>query len=346
MKNFYGLLFAFSEILMPRHLFKIILTIIIVTLLIIPGTNHAFGNETTSAIDQNQEIYQHLHDTGIMKSHDSGFMPELLVTRSEALVIAMRAGGIFIPAEFDPTTLPNDIDPNEWFAPAVARAIKLGFVGRHSERFRPYDAVGKAEFLAFLFRAGNARWQYENLGVGFLAHDINKEDWFAPLFRYAQKYGIANISKEKYYFPYQSLTRHEVAVITYRQLKLFHGDELTKQFMELQAQIDQFITLINDGQRDKAMIHLQRINHIAYRISISKNDQNAVAAKHLARSMKSLIKSLQAMEIGNNLRALEQIYLADDYSQKAAEKSPKIQEVTVEIDRIIENTLTSLAFKN
>ena len=294
--------------------------------------------------DPNRPIYQHLHDTQVMTAREGAFFPSGLVTRAEALTIAMRAGGIWVPPNFDPNRLPADVPADEWFAPVVARAIELGFVGDHSSRFRPYDAVVKAEYLAFLFRAGNTNWKREQLSTGFLSHDINhEEDWFTPLFRYAHKFGIARRSKEKYYHPYRQLTRSEVGIMTYRQLKLFHGDELTRPFMQLQASIDQFVELVQDGQNDEAMFHLQKINQLAHKISIRKNDKNAVAARFLAKSMKSLINSLQAMEFGNNLRAIEQIFLATDYSQKAAKKSPEMEMVTVEIDRIIENTLMSLA---
>jgi len=116
----------------------------------------AFGD--VPADDVNYHIIQHLHDVNIMKAYNDGnFYPEKFVTRAEAITVALRAGGIIIPTNFDSTKIPfADVNPNEWYAPAIARANEIGLIHIESgANFAPNAAITKAEFLAFLFNATN-----------------------------------------------------------------------------------------------------------------------------------------------------------------------------------------------
>ena len=69
------------------------------------SVSFAFGDVPQE--DDNYHILQHLHDVGVMKAYNDGnFYPEKFVTRAEAITVALRAGGITIPANFDSTKIP------------------------------------------------------------------------------------------------------------------------------------------------------------------------------------------------------------------------------------------------
>ncbi len=295
-----------------------------------------------AADDPNARIFQHLSDVGVMnRFEDGGFHPEKLVSRAEALVISLRAGGISIPENFDPTSLPfSDINPNAWYAPAISRAITLELVGR-ADKFRPDQPVSKAEFLAFLFRATNVDYRpFLNSKAG-IADDISEDDWFALAFAYAKKYQVAHIPADNLYRPHKALSRLEIALMTFRQLRLFHGDAATRDFLELQAKIQQFMTLLQAGKSEKAQIHLPRILELTDALTLKQNNENAVAAQALSRSLKHLVKSIRAFKAEQELTGLEELFLASRYAGRTAEKSENLLPFALDVQNIITETLTN-----
>jgi hypothetical protein len=286
--------------------------------------------------DPNAHIFQHLSDISVMKGlEDGGFHPEKLVSRAEALAIALRSGGISIPATVDPMSIPfSDVDPNAWYAPTISRAISLDLVGRTST-FRPDQPVTKAEFLAFLFRATNVNYTpFLNSKIG-IADDIKEDDWFALAFAYAKKYQIAYLPADNLYLPYKYLSRLEVALITFRQLRLFHGDAATRDFLELQAKIQQFMTLLRAGKSEEAQAQLPRILELTDTLTLTKNNENAVAAQSLSRSLKHLVNSIRSFKFGQELEGIEEIFLASRYAGRTIEKSEKLAPFAQDVQDVI-----------
>ena len=103
------------------------------------------------ATDPHFSALAHLDEVNVMNSRGGAFFPDQLVTRAEALTIALRAGGISLPAEFDGNTYYSDVDPNQWYAPVVARAVETKVLKARNQNFWPDQVVGKAEFLTMLF---------------------------------------------------------------------------------------------------------------------------------------------------------------------------------------------------
>lgn len=300
-----------------------------------------------AADDPHAHIFQHLSDVGIMNGFKDGlFHPEKLVTRAEALVIALRSGDITIPKTFDPSKIPfSDVDPNTWYAPAIARALSLEIVG-NAPKFRPNQPVSKAEFLAFLFRATNVNYRpFLNAKVG-IADDIKADDWFALAFAYAKKYQIAHLPADNLYRPYKALSRFEVALMTFRQLRLFHGDAATRDFLELQAKIQQFMTLFRAGKTEEAQTHLPRILELTETLTLKRNNENAVAAQALSQSLKHLVLSIRAFKFGRELTGLEELFLASRYAGRTKGKSENLAVFAGDVQDIISEILGNNDTKN
>ncbi len=286
--------------------------------------------------DPNAHAFQHLSDVGIMKAfEDGGFHPEKLVTRAEALTIALRAGNIAIPNTFDPSVIIfSDINPNDWYAASIARALELEIVGE-SGSFRPDQPISKAEFLAFLFRATRVDYRPFVNEKTDIADDISEDDWFALAFAYAKKYQISQLPADNLYRPHKALSRFEVALMTFRQLRLFHGDAATRDFLELQAKIQQFMTFLQANQQEEAQILLPRILELTEHLTLKQNNEDAVGAQALSRSLKYLIKSIRAFKSGSRLSGLEELFLASRYATRTAEKSENLIPFARDVQEII-----------
>ena len=290
--------------------------------------------------DPQVEIFSHLRDVGIMRgSADGNFYPEQIVSKAEALTIALRAGMIAIPTDFSGNTYFDDVDPNTWYASVVARAVEVGVV-RSGGNFRPEQAVSKAEFLAFLFRSTVVDEKKFKKARG-IASDIPNEAWFKPYFAYAKKYQIAHLPADNFYRPMKSLTRREVARMTYRQLRIFHGNGETKMVIELQGEIQQFLSFIRAGENAKAEQHLHTILEINETLIRTRNNTDAVTAKAMAKSMAYLAESLRYFQYGKDLDGIENLHLASKYASKAAKKEGTLGEFGHELGLLIEETLTN-----
>jgi len=284
--------------------------------------------------DPQSSIFQHLNEIGVLSSTPN---PESIMTRSEALAVALRLGGIKIP-EFAGQTFFADTDPNAWYAPFVARAVELDLLDTDTPNFRPNEAVNKAEFLAMLFRTTNVKLAAYAKAKS-IATDIPDDAWFAPIFAYAKRYQIAELPADGLYHPLELLTRRRAAIMTFRMEKLFYGTEATKIFVELEAEIKQFISLLKSGDPEKAEMHLQRIVELNDLLARVKNNEEAVAAKAISMALSHFSESLRAMKSGDNLSAIESLYLAAKQTERALAKSENIAPFARDFASVIDETL-------
>jgi len=290
-----------------------------------------------SEADPQIEVFSHLRDVGIMRGNgDGNFYPEAIVSRAEGLTIAMRAGEIVIPTDFSGNTYFSDINPNAWYAPVVARGVETGIIKSKAANFHPDEPISKAEFLTFLFRSTLVKEKYFK-NVRDVAKDVPNEAWFKPYLAYAKKYQIAYLPSDNLYRPMKKLTRREVARMTYRQLRIFHGNGETKMVVEVQGEIAQFIGLVRENKMDQAQQHLHKILELNDTLTRTNNNTDAVAAKAISKSMEHLSESLRYFRYGKNLDAIENLHLASKYARKAEKKEGKLGELGILISETLDN---------
>lgn len=288
--------------------------------------------------DPYRHVYEHLRDVSIMPAHGEGFRPYDSLTRAEALLIAMRAG--YIPVtEFDGDAGYADVDPNEWYAPVINAALDQKIIINRNKNFRPTQPVTKAEFLAFLFRATGVDFNPYFGRTRGIALDVPTEAWFAPHFAYAKKFQIAHLPADNFYLPNKTLNRKEVAIMTFRQLRIFHGDEVTKSFVELQAQIQRFLSLVRDGKHSEAEFQLHRILELSDNIVRTKNGSDALAARAISNSMEHLVTSLRHMRYKSTLGSLENLMLALKQAERASELSESLKPFANELSGVVREML-------
>ncbi len=296
------------------------------------------ANANINPADPQAHIFQHLQEIGVMSFEPN---PDNLTSRAEALAIVLRVGGIKIP-EYNGATFFEDVDPNSWYAPLVARAVETKVISAQNRSFfRPNEAITKAEFLAMLLRATNVNVNNYAHKTKDISLDVNSEDWFAPFFAYAKQFQIAHLPPDQMYQPNKALTRREVAMMTFRQERLFYGNSTTKIFAELQAQIEQFLTLLQAGEKEKAEMHLQRITELNDKLTTTQNNQEAVAATAISRALNHFSESLRYFQFQENLAALENLHLAAKQTQRAIEKSEALRPFSEQLALLINQTLMS-----
>ncbi len=289
--------------------------------------------------DPQHHIFMHLKEVGVMGPYaDGAFHPERNITRAEALTIALRAGGIAIPEPKGEMHF-DDVDLNQWYGPVVARAVELKIVSAKNLKFRPNQLVSKAEFLAFLFRATLVDFRPFFGRTAHLATDVPADSWFAPHFAYAKKYQIAHLPSDNFYRPFKVLSRREAAMMTFRQLRIFHGDEMVKTFMELQAEIQQFITLLRADKSDEAEMKLQKILRLNDELSRTKNNEDALAARAISRAMTHMADGLRYFRRGKVLMGVEYMYLAAKQVVRVQNKSESFRPFAHELLLLIEGTM-------
>lgn len=304
--------------------------------LLLTGNGLAFTD--IPATDPNYSIFTHLDEVNIMHDRSGAFLPDTNVTRAEALTVALRAGGISIPLDFDGTTNYADVDPNMWYAPAVARAVEIKVLKARTGNFRPNQVVSKAEFLTLLFRATQVDLR-PFYGSRNIAQDIPNDSWMMPFFAYAKRYQIAHLPADGYYLPQKTLTRREVALMTYRQLRVFHGSDETKLLVELKGSINQFLELIRHGKTAEAEFEVYNIMQINDKILRTRNSEDAVATLAISRSMEHLSDSLRQFKYGKNLKGISELHLALKQAERAEAKSPAMAPFAKELTQIISESL-------
>jgi hypothetical protein len=308
------------------------------------STTNAFFDIQPS--DPQFAIFEHLKEVGVMTGgNDGNLYPEKLVTRAEALAIAMRIGHIVIPTSTEKTHF-EDVNLNAWFAPVIERAAELELVNLKTKSFRPNALVSKVEFLTFLFRSTNVSFYEFRNKTKNVALDVPEDAWFATVFAYAKKYGIAHLPSDQFYRPTEVLTRRRAAIMAFRQAKIFNGDAATKNLVELNAQISQFIELLRAGKTEAAEFHLQKITALTHSLAQLRNDKNAIAARAISKSIEHFSESFRAFRVNKKLAAIENLHIATKFAKRAAEKSESISPFAKELNAMINETLLGISGKN
>jgi len=289
--------------------------------------------------DPQASILKHLDEIGIMSSIPN---PDQPITRAESVTMALRLGGIKIP-EYKGQSFFADVDPNQWYAPIIARGVETNVIHDGNTNFRPNDAITKAEFLTFLFRATQVKLNKYTYKTNDVAQDVPEDAWFAPIFAYAKKYQIAELPADGFYRPFEILTRRRAGMMAFRTERLFYGNEATKTFVELEAEIKQFISLLKSGNADQAEFHLQRIIDLNEQLAFTKNNEEAVAANAISRALTHFSESLRAFKFGNNLSAIESLHLAAKQTDRALKKSETMAPFSKDLAFLIEETLASFS---
>jgi len=171
---------------------------------------------------------------GALTGYTSGslagtFQPDRKVTRAELLKTMLTSAGVQVSTlGGNPFT---DVNVNEWYAPYVLTAYRLGIVKGYADNtFQPHKEVNRAEALKMILLASpifnedgiNAEFASEladaDTFAGFV--DVPESEWFAKYVIFAYKRGIINGKNDGRFHPEESMTRAEMSKVILLTIEL------------------------------------------------------------------------------------------------------------------------------
>ncbi len=116
----------------------------------------------------------------------------------------------------------SDVEPTHWAYGYITELYKKGIVSR-DEKFRCDDAVTRAEFIKMLVEAGGI--DKENAEASF--SDVSETQWFAPYIGAAERAGIANGKEDGRFYPEESISRQDAALLCQKLIQTAGQSEIT-----------------------------------------------------------------------------------------------------------------------
>jgi hypothetical protein len=181
----------------------------------------AFAAQSFSDVPQKHYAYdavEYLKQKGMMDGYKDGtFKPDQKVNRAEALKMIVTP--FLTDASGSVSSAPYaDVAAGDWFAPAVAWALKQGAIDGppKSAKFNPSRNITKSEFLKMFMGARKIDANSFGDVKITLSRDLGAKDWQYPYMRYAIASSMTVATSDGRYAPNSELTRGDVAVLIYR----------------------------------------------------------------------------------------------------------------------------------
>lgn len=116
------------------------------------------------------------------QSTTAGYRLDAPITRAESLSIALKIKWIAIPKNYTCKKYFIDVVKNDWICAVIERAADNGMISRENVKFRPQDAVTRAESLSIIMRAsGISRLSDERESIS-RTFDAWAQQWQKNLF--------------------------------------------------------------------------------------------------------------------------------------------------------------------
>lgn len=144
------------------------------------------------------------------------FSPDEPVTRAMFVAMLHRSHGS--PQTTSPSSF-HDVDPNDWFAEAVAWAQINGITsGYDAATFGPNDPLTREQLAAFLMKDAKKRKRFESVGSNHVltADAIDVSAWARESFSWAYANGLLKGRGDHRLYPQAMATRAETAALFLR----------------------------------------------------------------------------------------------------------------------------------
>lgn len=150
---------------------------------------------------------------------DDEYAPDREITRAEFTALVTRSLGL--DADSGPTPF-NDVDPNSWYAQAVAAALEAGIVtGLSGTQFSPDLTITREEMAVILVRAYT--YKQGSAEIDAQQSDFVDRDeissWALNAVDFAYETGLVNGRGNQMFVPQGKLTRAEAAQALYNFLQ-------------------------------------------------------------------------------------------------------------------------------
>lgn len=261
-----------------------------------------------------------LAEKGIIAGYPDGtFRPSVLVTRAEAVKIALGATGVAPVSDMQKSSF-TDVPEDAWYAPFVEAARREGIITGNagSTSFAPERPVSKSEFLALLLRAFgiDAGSAYGEIRLPLSPDARSADTWFYPLLRYALASSLTTADGNGLLSPSRMLPRGEVAVLLWRLMKYREGQRSAVLLAQSETELRSAATLRTNSIFDRAEEASARAL-LEARGALSSAPENLVA-KGIVKIAEAHIALLRALRAQHAKEWAEAIRLAGDAWNLAA----------------------------
>lgn len=254
------------------------------------STQAAFTDVSPS--HDNYQAINYLNEKGIIQGYDDGtFKPDNLVNRAEAIKIVILP--LFQNLE-NPSTSPfPDVETDAWYAKYVQKAKDIGVVSGDgvTGNFEGPRTVNLAEYLKMLLLAYNINLESYNNPSETLFNDVQDLNaWFIPYLYYAATTNIIHSDNSNNIYPGDSLTRGEVAEITYRLIINIQGGETQLYLSMAEAEMIKTLQYLNDENVEGAENSTAKsLQYTETALTLSPDETLVQAAHSIAQAFDHLV---------------------------------------------------------
>ncbi len=154
---------------MKTTLVRILSLIMVLTMIILPGTALANDNFSDMPNDYSTSALNNAVANGLLNGADGLIMPEADLTRAQMAAIMVRALGADGIADLSTY---SDIEPDAWYVGELASAVKMGLFQGDGLTMRPNDPITRQEAFVVLARAFNLADNSTNALDSFADHAL------------------------------------------------------------------------------------------------------------------------------------------------------------------------------
>lgn len=245
---------------------------------------------------ENYEAITALELNGIIEGYsDNTFRPEQEVVRAEAIKIVMKPlHESFEEVHENPFP---DVTPDLWFAQYVQKAKNDGIVSGDgvTGNFEGARNVNLVEYLKILLIAYNVELtNYQNQQEVIFNDATNLDEWYIPYLYYASTTNLIHSDNQNNIYPGKSLTRAQVAEITYRLLVNLQGGEAQMYLSMAESEMINILKYLDgdniEGAKSSAEKALEYTNNA---LAIAPEESVVQAADKISHSFDRLVKGYQ-----------------------------------------------------
>lgn len=250
-------------------------------------------------VSQDHENYQainYLQAKGIIQGYDDGtFRPHQEVARAEAVKIIMAP----LHETFEDVTenpFP-DVTPDLWFAKFVKKAKDQGVVSGDGAtgNFEGIRSVNLVEFLKILILAYNVDLtSYQNQTDALFNDVTDLSQWYIPYIYYASSTNIIHGDNQNNIYPGKSLTRAEVAEITYRLIVNMEGGETQLYLSMTEAEIINILQTLDNNISQAEESSARALEYANTALTLSPDTTLVQAAYKIAEAFDKLVKGYKS----------------------------------------------------
>lgn len=246
---------------------------------------------------ENYQAINYLQKTGVIQGYDDGtFRPSQLVNRAEAIkIIMLPLYDGFAPVAENPfPDVPKDI----WYAPYVKKAKELGIISGDgiTGNYEGSRNVNLAEFLKIITIAyGVDLTSYQNPSEILYSDVTDLNIWFISYLYYATSTNLIHADDNNNANPGKSLSRGEVAEITFRLIINVQGGDVQLYLSMSEAEMIKVLQYLDNNDINNAEIAVSKaVQYANNAVGISPDNPIVLSAKKIAEAFDELVQAYRA----------------------------------------------------